>query len=204
MKNRKFECSNKNQCTSNGWCALYILKHIVIWTPVLGHTNTLQLVILAHFNVHAEASPIVALALFIVLTNALQITNVCRQKFPCYVVFFLLQIATIAVNYEGHPFRESLTENRSLMGGLVFATIGTIGLVFGALADNLELVPLDNDVRCFVPTFVSGCLTWSFVLECIAWTASVIPICDHQFFLIFSIPFFIKWTCPYEEIWTFS
>lgn len=60
---------------------------------------------------------------------------------------FLFQISTIAVNYEGHPFRESLFENKSLMGGLVFATFGTLALAYGSLSDSLELVLLDDAVR---------------------------------------------------------
>ncbi len=50
------------------------------------------------------------------------------------------------MNYEGHPFRESLLENRPLMSGLMFATAGTVALAFGALSDSLELVLLDDSV----------------------------------------------------------
>ncbi|VDM16591.1 unnamed protein product [Hydatigera taeniaeformis] len=65
-----------------------------------------------------------------------------------YLISTALQvrISTIAVNYEGHPFRESLFENRPLLNGLVFVTAGVVALAFGAFSDSLELVLLDNSV----------------------------------------------------------
>nr|CDS30555.1 cation transporting ATPase 13A1 [Hymenolepis microstoma] len=64
-----------------------------------------------------------------------------------YLISTALQISTIAVNYEGHPFRESLLENRPLFNSLIFATVGTVALAFGFLNDSLELVLMDNQLR---------------------------------------------------------
>uniref|UniRef100_A0A0X3PAK9 Manganese-transporting ATPase 13A1 n=1 Tax=Schistocephalus solidus TaxID=70667 RepID=A0A0X3PAK9_SCHSO len=64
-----------------------------------------------------------------------------------YLIATALQVSTIAVNYEGHPFRESLSENRPLLLSLLVATIGTVCLAFGALSENLELVLLDEQLR---------------------------------------------------------
>uniref|UniRef100_A0A5K3FND9 Cation-transporting ATPase n=1 Tax=Mesocestoides corti TaxID=53468 RepID=A0A5K3FND9_MESCO len=64
-----------------------------------------------------------------------------------YLISTALQVSTIAVNYEGHPFRESLFENKPLLNGLAFATAGTVALAFGALSDSLELVLLDDHLR---------------------------------------------------------
>ncbi|BHF60922.1 hypothetical protein SprV_0100389200 [Sparganum proliferum] len=64
-----------------------------------------------------------------------------------YLIATALQVSTIAVNYEGHPFRESLYENRPLLLSLLMATVGTIFLAFGALSENLELVLLDEQLR---------------------------------------------------------
>ncbi|KAH9286492.1 Manganese-transporting ATPase 13A1 [Echinococcus granulosus] len=64
-----------------------------------------------------------------------------------YLISTALQISTIAVNYEGHPFRESLFENRPLLNGLLFATAGVVALAFGAFSDSLELVLLDDSMR---------------------------------------------------------
>ncbi|KAM7540919.1 hypothetical protein Aperf_G00000039450 [Anoplocephala perfoliata] len=64
-----------------------------------------------------------------------------------YLISTALQISTIAVNYEGHPFRESLFENRPLLNGLAFATVGTVALAFGALNENLDLVIMDDSLR---------------------------------------------------------
>ncbi|VDD77022.1 unnamed protein product [Mesocestoides corti] len=78
-----------------------------------------------------------------------------------YLISTALQVSTIAVNYEGHPFRESLFENKPLLNGLAFATAGTVALAFGALSDSLELVLLDDHVShatwlCLVSALTCG------------------------------------------------
>lgn len=61
---------------------------------------------------------------------------------------FLLQLAqevlTFAVNYQGKPFRESITDNKGMYYGL-------IGVAALALAGATEFIPELNEAMQFVP-----------------------------------------------------
>ncbi|CAG8770423.1 13316_t:CDS:2, partial [Ambispora leptoticha] len=61
-----------------------------------------------------------------------------------YLVALSMQVSTFAINYQGHPFRESLQENTVLYYGLV--GVGTI-----ALAGATEFVPEMNSMLSLVP-----------------------------------------------------
>ncbi|KEZ45785.1 putative cation-transporting ATPase 1 [Scedosporium apiospermum] len=61
-----------------------------------------------------------------------------------YLLQLIQQISTFAVNYQGRPFRESLSENRAMFYGIV----GVTGLAF---ACSLELVPEINEQMKLVP-----------------------------------------------------
>ncbi|XP_010521514.1 PREDICTED: probable manganese-transporting ATPase PDR2 [Tarenaya hassleriana] len=67
-----------------------------------------------------------------------------------YMVSMMLQVATFAVNYMGHPFNQSIMENRpffyALMGGVGFFTVIASDL-FRDLNDSLKLVPLPPGMR---------------------------------------------------------
>ncbi|KHN31223.1 Putative cation-transporting ATPase [Glycine soja] len=84
-----------------------------------------------------------------------------------YMVSMMLQVATFAVNYMGHPFNQSISENRpfryALVAAVVFFTVITSDL-FRDLNDWLKLVPLPAGLR-------DKLLLWAFLmfLVCYSW-----------------------------------
>lgn len=67
-----------------------------------------------------------------------------------YMVSMMLQVATFAVNYMGHPFNQSIRENKpffyALIAGAGFFTVIASDL-FRDLNDSLKLVPLPQGLR---------------------------------------------------------
>lgn len=67
-----------------------------------------------------------------------------------YMVSMMLQVATFAVNYMGHPFNQSISENKpflyALLAAVGFFTVITSDL-FRDLNDWLKLVPLPGGLR---------------------------------------------------------
>lgn len=61
-----------------------------------------------------------------------------------YLLQLIQQISTFAINYQGRPFRESLSENKGMFWGIV----GVSGLAF---ACALELFPEINQQMKLVP-----------------------------------------------------
>lgn len=61
-----------------------------------------------------------------------------------YLLQLIQQISTFAINYQGRPFRESLSENKSMYWGIV----GVSGLAFVCA---MELVPDINQQMKLVP-----------------------------------------------------
>lgn len=84
-----------------------------------------------------------------------------------YMVSMMLQVATFAVNYMGHPFNQSISENRpfryALVAAVIFFTVITSDL-FRDLNDWLKLVPLPVGLR-------DKLLIWAFLmfLVCYSW-----------------------------------
>lgn len=84
-----------------------------------------------------------------------------------YMVGLMLQVATFAVNYMGHPFNQSIPENKpflyALLGAVGFFTVITSDL-FRDLNDWLKLVPMPRGLR-------DKLLIWAFLtfLVCYAW-----------------------------------
>lgn len=61
-----------------------------------------------------------------------------------YLLQLIQQISTFAVNYQGRPFRESLSENK----GMYYGILGVTGIAF---ACSTELVPELNEQMKLVP-----------------------------------------------------
>lgn len=84
-----------------------------------------------------------------------------------YMVGLMLQVATFAVNYMGHPFNQSIPENKpflyALLAAVGFFTVITSDL-FRDLNDWLKLVPMPKGLR-------DKLLIWAFLtfLVCYAW-----------------------------------
>ncbi|XP_009590998.1 putative manganese-transporting ATPase PDR2 isoform X1 [Nicotiana tabacum] len=88
-----------------------------------------------------------------------------------YMVGLMLQVATFAVNYMGHPFNQSIPENKpflyALLAAVGFFTAITSDL-FRDLNDWLKLVPMPRGLR-------DKLLLWAFLtfLVCYAWEKSL-------------------------------
>lgn len=84
-----------------------------------------------------------------------------------YMVNMMIQVATFAVNYMGHPFNQSISENKpfcyALLAAVGFFTAITSDL-FRDLNDWLKLVPMPRGLRDKI-------LIWAFLmfLCCYAW-----------------------------------
>lgn len=61
-----------------------------------------------------------------------------------YLLQLIQQISTFAINYQGRPFRESLSENR----GMFYGIVGVTALAFSC---SMELVPEINQQMKLVP-----------------------------------------------------
>lgn len=61
-----------------------------------------------------------------------------------YLLQLIQQISTFAINYQGRPFRENLSENRSMYLGI----LGVSGLAF---ACSTEFIPELNELMKLVP-----------------------------------------------------
>ena len=67
-----------------------------------------------------------------------------------YLLTLIQQISTIALNYQGRPFRESIRENRAMYWGL----LSVAGIAFACATEfvpklnaKLKLVPFDRDFK---------------------------------------------------------
>ncbi|KAK4142193.1 uncharacterized protein C8A04DRAFT_13438 [Dichotomopilus funicola] len=80
-----------------------------------------------------------------------------------YLLQLIQQISTFAVNYQGRPFRESLSENK----GMFYGIVGVTGIAF---ACSTELIPELNEAMKLVPftdTFKTT-MTMVMVLDYVA------------------------------------
>lgn len=80
------------------------------------------------------------------------------------------QVSTFAINYQGRPFRESLSENKMMFYGIV----GVSGLAFVCAAEimpeineSIKLVPFTNEFK----TKMTICMALDFV---VCWTIEVV------------------------------
>lgn len=89
-----------------------------------------------------------------------------------YMVNMMIQVATFAVNYMGHPFNQSISENKpfmyALLGAVGFFTVITSD-IFRDLNDWLKLVPLPAGLRdkllIWAALMFLGCYTWERFLR---------------------------------------
>ncbi|CAA6669826.1 unnamed protein product [Spirodela intermedia] len=89
-----------------------------------------------------------------------------------YMVNMMIQVATFAVNYMGHPFNQSISENKpfkiALFSAVVFFTVITSD-IFRDLNDWLKLVPLPEGMRdkllLWATLMFLGCYAWESLLR---------------------------------------
>ncbi|KAL6610003.1 hypothetical protein ACP70R_039972 [Stipagrostis hirtigluma subsp. patula] len=89
-----------------------------------------------------------------------------------YMVNMMIQVATFAVNYMGHPFNQSISENKpfkyALYGAVAFFTVITSDM-FRDLNDYMKLEPLPEGMRgklmLWAMLMFCGCYGWERLLR---------------------------------------
>ncbi|CAG8477163.1 1644_t:CDS:10 [Funneliformis mosseae] len=92
-----------------------------------------------------------------------------------YLISLSMQVSTFAINFQGHPFRESLRENKALFYGLV----SVAGIAF---AGALEIVPEINSLLQLVPLsneFKFKLVNTMIIDYCVAWLIELV--CEYLF-----------------------
>ena len=74
-----------------------------------------------------------------------------------YLLSLIQQISTFAINYQGRPFRESISENKGMFWGLVVVS----GVAFSC---STEFIPEINEKLRMVPFTMEFKLTLTFVM----------------------------------------
>ncbi|XP_076238087.1 endoplasmic reticulum transmembrane helix translocase [Calliopsis andreniformis] len=66
-----------------------------------------------------------------------------------YIIAMAMQVSTFAINYRGHPYMESLLQNKSLLYSLIGSAAVILGLCgfFPILAAEFEIVEFPSDFR---------------------------------------------------------
>ncbi|XP_013793364.1 manganese-transporting ATPase 13A1-like [Limulus polyphemus] len=85
-----------------------------------------------------------------------------------YIISVALQVSTFAINYRGHPFMESLTENKPLMYSLGISGLAILVLVKGMMPDfsnQFEIVEFPKDFQGELLQVLGVDLLASFVVD---------------------------------------
>ena len=67
-----------------------------------------------------------------------------------YIISLSLQVSTFAINHKGHPFMESLKENKPLLYSIIFSASAAVGLAcrtFPDLNEQFQIVDFPSDVN---------------------------------------------------------
>ncbi|KAK9450721.1 uncharacterized protein V1518DRAFT_411526 [Limtongia smithiae] len=78
------------------------------------------------------------------------------------------QVSTVAVNYQGRPFRENISENRAMFYGLAAAgalALGGAVEIMPDLNENLKLVPMSYDFRVRLASSIVIDFVGSWIIE---------------------------------------
>lgn len=70
-----------------------------------------------------------------------------------YLICMGLQVSTFAVNYKGHPFMESLRENRLLLYSILASSGVVMCLALGIVPDltsTFQIIDFPDDVSCIL------------------------------------------------------
>lgn len=85
-----------------------------------------------------------------------------------YVMSMSMQVVTFAVNYKGHPFMASLTENKALLYSLMVSAGAILCLVTGLtpeFSEYIQLVPLENEFSKLILIVLLGDFFCSFIID---------------------------------------
>merc|ERR1712212_609341 len=159
-------------------CFLFISRSKPL--PTIFNVYTI-LTVLAQFSVH--------LGCLVFLTKEAYKREPRTEEFPdlekefepsllnstVYIISMFLQVSTFAINYRGHPFMESLTENRSLLYSLAGAGGFVVMLALGWLpefSDQFSIVDFSDEFR-------------SILLQVLAVDAAAAYILDRALMFLF-------------------
>ncbi|XP_013409364.1 manganese-transporting ATPase 13A1 [Lingula anatina] len=85
-----------------------------------------------------------------------------------YIISMALQVSTFAINYKGHPFMESLRENKPLLYSLCISGGVIVALAAGIVpefAQYFEIVELPDELRQTVLKVIAADVLCSFVVD---------------------------------------
>ncbi|XP_033096943.1 manganese-transporting ATPase 13A1-like [Anneissia japonica] len=85
-----------------------------------------------------------------------------------YIISMSLQLSTFAVNYKGHPFMESLRENKPLLFSIIFSAVGIISLVSGMVPDlshQFEIIDFPEDFRLILIKVLAADMLAAFLID---------------------------------------
>ncbi|XP_049787588.1 endoplasmic reticulum transmembrane helix translocase [Schistocerca cancellata] len=85
-----------------------------------------------------------------------------------YIISMALQVATFAINYRGHPFMESLTENKALLYSIVGSAAAILILAMGLvpeMAYQFEIVEFPAEFRVILVQVLIADFVLSFVVD---------------------------------------
>lgn len=85
-----------------------------------------------------------------------------------YIISMALQVSTIAVNYRGHPFMESLRENRVLLYSIIGTGSFIMCLVLGLMPEinhEFGIVEFDPEFRQLLAAVLVGDFVLAFVVD---------------------------------------
>ena len=89
-----------------------------------------------------------------------------------FIVSSALTLCTFLVNYQGHPFMQSLRENKPLLYAIAGGYAFLIAVTMGMGAEEMQLVQIPFDMQ----TQILGLMTLD-VIVCYAWE----KLCDRLF-----------------------
>ncbi|OCT90364.1 hypothetical protein XELAEV_18018975mg [Xenopus laevis] len=83
-----------------------------------------------------------------------------------YIMSMAMQMATFAINYKGHPFMESLRENKPLLWSIILSGVAILGLLSGSspeFNDQFSLVDIPMEFKIVIAKvlFVDFCTAWA-------------------------------------------
>lgn len=76
-----------------------------------------------------------------------------------YLICMGLQVSTFAVNYKGHPFMESLRENRLLLYSILASSSVVLCLALNLVPDlqsAFQIIDFPDDVRYLIPNSINS------------------------------------------------
>ncbi|XP_076753737.1 endoplasmic reticulum transmembrane helix translocase [Xylocopa sonorina] len=85
-----------------------------------------------------------------------------------YIIAMAIQISTFAINYRGHPYMESLLQNKSLLYSLIANAAVILGLACGflpELATQFEIVDFPNDFRSLLVQILIADFILAYIVD---------------------------------------